>query len=427
MIPPMQLHSWIHHDNQADTKARSSRKSQVFRHVAAHRKLERQQRTWKLRASALDLYQTLQTPQERHVKAVEKHFTAVLDPLDTLSLPATDEIQSLIHFDQEYIIPALSGCLVCRVFPSAYLQDDVARYGYLARIAAIKARCSDPGLYNQALSLKAEAMRRLRERLPQLEESNRLPRAVLSLMFAESSCLNFEAADIHVQLLSAVNESYGLDLDDLISVLHQDVQRAAMTLTRTRFSMHDRSWASLEGELFHSRAPRKSLDSYQESSLEWIMIELRGALTALDILQRAESPQSSREAATFKCLHVMASLIDHYHDTTDQVEKYTALAAVYRIRRAAGMERVIICESTVFDSGRVIIPQLRELLAATYGDLPALRLWALYIGAKAGDDWFDQELGNHSKQMGFYDPEMLQGFLTGFERSGLGRWNWETV
>ncbi|KAL6252813.1 hypothetical protein RBB50_000532 [Rhinocladiella similis] len=427
MIPPAQLHSWIHHDNQADTKARSSRKSQVFRHVAAHRKLERLQRTWKLRASALDLYQTLQTPQERHAQAVEKHFTAVLDPLNTLPLPATDEIRSLLQFDQEYIVPALSRCSLHRVSPPAYLQDDVAAYGYLARTAAIKACCSDPKGYNQALSLKAEAMRRLRESLPQLEESNRLPRAVLSLMFAESWCHNYEAANVHVQLLWAVNERYGLDINDLISVLYQDVQRAAMTLTRTGFLMHDKLWASLEGELFHSPAPRKSLDSGQELPLERIMIKMRGALTALDITQRAESPQSSRDAATFKCLHVMASLIDHYHDTTDQVEKYMALAAVYRIRRAANMERVTICENTMFDSGRVVIPMLRELLAASCGDPPALRLWALYVGTLAGDDWFDQEFNNHSKEMGFCDSGMIKGFLAGFERPEQSRSNWETV
>ncbi|KAK6387135.1 hypothetical protein LTS17_000401 [Exophiala oligosperma] len=427
MIPPTQLHSWIHHDNQADIKSRSSRKSQVFRHVAAHRKLERLQRTWKLRASALDLYQTLQTPQERHAQAVEKHATAELGPLDTLPLPATEEIRGLLQFDLESIVPALSRCPIRRVSPTAYLQDDVAAFGYLARTAAIKARCSDPRGYNQALSLKAEAMRRLRESLPQLQESNRLPRAVLSLMFAESWCRNYEAADVHVQLLSAINEHYGLDLNDLISVLYQDVQRAAMTLTRTRFLMHDNSWASLEGEFFHSRAPTKSLHGGQESPLEWITTEMRGALTALDALQRDETLQSSRDAAAVKCLHALATLLDHYHDITDQVEKYTALAAVYRIRRAADMERVTICEKTMFDSGRVIIPRLRELLVATFGDPPALRLWALYVGTLAEDDWFDQEFNNHSKKMGLGGSGMIEGFLAGFERPEQSRSNWETV
>src|ERR1700742_112383 len=181
------VHSWIHHDSQPDNKSHSSTKSQVFRHVAAHRKLKRQQRTLKLRASALDILKALQVPY-KEVPSVDNRLDGSGDPFDALPIPLTPEISDLLHFDRVHLSPALSGSKIAVMPSSIFLQDELAVHGYLARIAAIKWRCcSDDKAFNTMLKMKAEAMRQLRISLPQTNPT-RLPRAVMALMFTENWC-----------------------------------------------------------------------------------------------------------------------------------------------------------------------------------------------------------------------------------------------
>ncbi|KAK5210223.1 hypothetical protein LTR99_009302 [Exophiala xenobiotica] len=407
---------------ETDTKSLSSRKSEVFRHVAAHRKLERLQRAWKLRASALDLYQTLQLPPKRQSQELDKSFVGSIDPFDSLPLPATTEVYHLLQFDQLYISPALDHSKIPRQPSSTYLHDELSAYGFLARIAAIKARCADFGAFHQALKLKAEAMRRLREILPHMNDITRLSRAVMSLMYAESWCDNYQAADVHLQLLGVMNNRHGLETTDLICILHQDIQRATLTLARTHFSMQDKIWNALEGDFIHSFAAGGDLEAGPQGPFGWILREMTTAFTALDVLQRSDAPRNIRNAAAIKCLHIMGSIVNHYHSTSDTVEKYTALAVLYRIRRAADMERIPLCARDIYDSGRAILPRLRELLIATSHDEPAMRLWVLSVGSMAGDSWFKQEFSHLAKTLGLHDPAAVSGLLSDFEfstRAGL--------
>src|ERR1700742_657960 len=96
------VHSWIHHDTQPNSKTHSSTKSQVFRHVAAHRKLKRQQRTLKLRASALDVLKTLQVPHKDSLP-LGTHLSRAGDPFDTLPIPITPYIHALLEFDRIHL------------------------------------------------------------------------------------------------------------------------------------------------------------------------------------------------------------------------------------------------------------------------------------------------------------------------------------
>lgn len=349
MTSAVKILSWIHHDVQTDTKSLSSRKREVFRHVAAHRKLERLQRAWKLRASALDLYQALQNPAKRH-QELDNRLIGNFDPFDSQPLPATTEVYRLLQFDQVYVAPALDRSQIPRQPSSTYLQDELSAYAFLAPIAAIKARCADFGVFHQALKLKAEAMRRLRESLPHINDTTRVSRAVMSLMYTESWCDNYQAADVHLQLLGAVNNHHGLETDHLICILHQDVQRATLTLSRTHFSMHDKAWHALEGDFSQSLTTGGDLEARPQGPFGWILWEMSTAFTALNVLRNI------RNAAAIKCLHIMGLIVDRHYSTSDRVEKYVALAVLYRIRRAADMERIPLCAREIYDSGRAILP-----------------------------------------------------------------------
>ena len=199
MTETASFHSWIHHDCQADSKTQSSTKSQVFRHVAAHRKMKRQQRTLRLRASALDVLKTLQVPC-KDLPLIDKHFSGTVDPFDTLPIPTSLQIENLIHFDRVHLSPALNTSKITITPSPEYLQDPLAVHGHLARIAAVKWRCcGDQKSYDIMLKFKAEAMQKLRVNLLQTEMIQ-LPRAVMALMFTENWCRNNESAVIHVRL-----------------------------------------------------------------------------------------------------------------------------------------------------------------------------------------------------------------------------------
>jgi hypothetical protein len=198
-------------------------------------------------------------------------------------------------------------------------------------------------------------------------------------MYAESWCDNYQAADVHLQLLGVMNNRQGLETTDLICILHQDIQRATLTLARTHFSMQDKIWNALEGDFIHSFAAGEDLEAGPQGPLAWILREMTTAFTALNVLQRSDTPRNIRNAAAIKCLHIMGSIVNHYHSTSDTVEKYTALAVLYRIRRAADMEQIPLCAREIYDSGGAILPRLRELLIATSHDEPAMRLWVLSV------------------------------------------------
>lgn len=247
----------------------------------------------------------------------------------------------------------------------------------------------------------------------------------MSLMYAESWCDNYQAADVHLQLLGLMNNRHGLETNDLICILHQDIQRATLSLARTHFSMHDKVWNALEEDFIHSLAKGGDLDFGPRGPYGWILMEMSAAFTALDVLQRPETPRNIRNAAPIKCLHIMGSIVNKYHSTSDTVEKYTALAILYRIRRAADMERIPLCARKIYDSGRAILPRLRELLIATCDDEPAIRLWVLFVGSMAGDNWFEQEFSYLAEKLGLQDPAGVSGLLSEFELPARARLNLE--
>jgi hypothetical protein len=350
---------------------------------------------------------------------VDKHFTGGVDPFDTLPIPITPQINDLLHFDRIHLSPAL-GVSKIKVAPSwSYLQDELAVHGYLARIAAIKWRCcEDEASFDIMLKLKAEAMQQLRVNLPQTEPT-RLPRAVMALMFTENWCRNLEPALIHVRLLEAIHNHHGLPIEDLINILHADVQRAALTLETTMFAMDEQNWGILEADLAQSPKAEREVDS--QVSLQQILAEMQEALAALDLLRTSETLHKTRQAATIRCLHVMGLLLDYYAQSQDNTEKYTALAALYRLRREAKMEAILVCGVSVFHAGKAIIPRLRELLVVARNDPPRLRLWVLSVGAMSGDVWFEQELKRQTHALGIHDSKHLEKVLGSFERRSFSQ------
>ncbi|EXJ69913.1 uncharacterized protein A1O5_06986 [Cladophialophora psammophila CBS 110553] len=412
------VHSWIHHDSQADSKSLSSQKSQVFRHVAAHRKWTRHQRTCKLRASALDLYHTFQV-QGKQSPQIETHFTGSCDPFDTLAVPHTSQIDELLQFDYKLLSPAFGVSKIPQHRASMFLQDELAAYGFLARIATIKARFDpNPEVFNFILKLKAKAMQQLRLNLSQTAIA-RLPRAVISLLYAETWCQNLEAVTVHVRLLEAINNHHGLKPDDLICILHSDIQRATLTLGSPLFMMDDKTWDIYEADY----APSPQSEDNDSNDIQWpqlrLLVNMRNALMALDVLQASEMSKAVRQSATIKFLHIMRVLVDQYNTSSDNIEQYTALAALYELRREANMEKIPLGAINVYDAGKLILSRIRQLLGLVSDDPPSLRLWVLFVGTMSGDNWFKQEFQRQVSGLGLVNADDIRTALHVIEHREL--------
>jgi hypothetical protein len=386
------IHSWIRHEPLTSKKIQPATKSQVFRHVAAHRKLKRQQRTLKLRASALNTLRTLEVPSAQlPTPPPEDLLNGNLDPFDCLAVPLTPEISDLIQFDRIHVEPAFRQSKITLQPSSAFLQDALAAYGYLARIAAVKARCcQDSDALGLMLRFKADAMARLRSSLA-TTEPNLLARAVLSLIYTENWCQNPKATAVHMRLLENIHTHHRLDIRDMICILHSDVQQASGTLDTTMFVMNEDNWDRLEASCNKIRPHSAAVEVEVDGAPRQILVEMRNALLAIDLLDLSTSTQAVRHSATIKCLHVMSWLLDRYNLSPDVVEKYTALAAFYRIKRAANMEKWQCAGVRIFNCGKILLPRLRQLLESATSDPLNLRLWALAIGIEAGDTWFKEE------------------------------------
>ncbi|KIX99485.1 uncharacterized protein Z520_05061 [Fonsecaea multimorphosa CBS 102226] len=412
------FHSWIHHDSQADRDSLSSQKSQVFRHVAAHRKWERLQRTRKLRASALNVYHTFQE-QGQPRSQIDTHFAGSCDPFDTLPIPHTYQVNELLQFDQRHLSPALAKSIIS-LHPSAtFLQDELAAYGFLARIAAVKARCDPhPEAFNVVLKLKDKAMQQLRLNLSQTPLA-RLPKAVMSLLFAETWCYNLEAVAVHLRLLEVINSHSGLDTDDLICVLHSDIQRATLTLGSPLFTVDGNTWDILEAEYTAFLWPQSDADT----SIQWPqlqpLVDMKKALVALHVLKTSEVSEAVRQAATIKFLHIMRTLLEQYRTSPDDVEQCVALAALYRLRLEANMERIPLFKITVYNAGKEILSRLQELLTVISNDAPSVRLWVLFVGTMSGDHWFREEFTIQAQTLGLTSTDRIKACLDVFEEQGV--------
>jgi hypothetical protein len=321
--------------------------------------------------------------------------------LGVLPFPATPEIDGLLNFDQLYLSSALTGSKIPVHTSLVYLQDNLAAPGYLAFIAAMKLRCSfDPLTLKTMLDLKAEAMLLLRQEVHQTAPS-RLARAVMSLLYTEVACQNTEAAAVHANLLETINYRHGLEADDLISLLYLDIQHSTMYLAPPLFKMDRITWDIFEIEYAPTRRPKT--DFYEE--LGWpsrrLLIEMRQAFIALDLMRTPSLPQNMRRAAVVKFLHIMTLVLRAYNSSSDHVEQYTALAVLFRLRREAKMEQIPLGATTIFDAGTVIISRLRELLMSSQNDPPNLRTWVLAIGATSGDVWFKDR---YERELNNFDP-----------------------
>ncbi|OQU96887.1 hypothetical protein CLAIMM_02908 [Cladophialophora immunda] len=415
------IHSWIHHDSQADRKSLSSQKSQVFRHVAAHRKWKRLQRTWNLRASALTLYHTFQD-QGKQSPQLETYFAGSYDPFDSLAIPHTSQIDELLQFDRIHLSPAFGSSKIPLHPSAAYLQDELAAYGFLARIAAIKARCNpDQEAFNVVLKLKAKAMQQLRTNLSQTDFS-RLPLAVMSLLYAETWCRNLEAVAVHLGQLEVINNRYELSAADLICILHSDIQRASLTLENPLFMMDNNAWEILEADcagFLWPEWPEADAANNIQCPQRRLLLDMRNALVALDILKASETLQAGQQAVIIKFLHIMRATLERYNTSSDNIEQCAALAALYRLRLEANMERIPLFGITCFDAGKVILPKLKELLTTISNDPPNMRLWILFVGTMSSDDWFKEEFKMQADRLGLVDSEDVKAVLNVFEHRDL--------
>ena len=175
--------------------------------------------------------------------------------------------------------------------------------------------------------------------------------------------------------------------------------------------MEEEHWRLLEADFPEPPAWYEDLDS--EITLLHLLMELQVGLVALHLIQSPETLHNVRQATTARCLHVLIEMLDYYNMSTEITEKYTALAALYQLRRDAKMEAIPMCGITIYHGGRMIIPRLRQLLSMAFNDPHGLRQWALSVGAASGGIWFKEQLAaDETCQEGTNDfEEMFAGLL----------------
>ena len=88
--------------------------------------------------------------------------------------------------------------------------------------------------------------------------------------------------------LEAIHSHHGLHTEDLINILHADVQRAALTLDTTMFAMDEPSWVIMEAEL--GQLPQAVPEFDSKVSLQQIIAEMKEALAALYVIPTPGTP-----------------------------------------------------------------------------------------------------------------------------------------
>lgn len=180
-------------------------------------------------------------------------------------------VNYLITFYREYHLPMQHWRRVDSARTSSYankffqhiinaLQDGCTGYAYLSGYAAMIANITqDRGMATKALELRSHAYAKLHERLSddRADAPTSLPWTLYSFFTSAINAHDFVAAGIHGRALRdilqpEVKSGYAsCDVVLLNSILWQDTQRAALTLTRPLFDLRAMTMRLISGQFFN--------------------------------------------------------------------------------------------------------------------------------------------------------------------------------
>jgi len=415
------------------------------------------------------------------------------DPFSALPIPVDARDNSLIAFYRDFELPTLyfldtkswvtsAACMKDWSLCTNGLQDPCFAYAFLARNATVASMVSPSStLTKQALVYRTRSTALLRSKIADKQQlvTSQTLWAIHGLFGAEVLARNLAAAAVHGKMLRYLFEKWSetnkVDLEVLGRALYNDIQLAAMFLTRPSFDLdkwipeiYAPSWnAAAQALPSLSAASTTFLDpSIDSDGLRSLFIMRREATIVWwqSSLNR-ETPRASPLVMNWLLSRNLISqgrLINHYLDTTERyndsgglqldhlcTQAYLSLAALLWTR--AGSTNPVVCGAPLFDAEPNILRYLRSALArseitlnpsqlAKYANA---RLWALYVGAgveqaqaKAGVDpskgWFNSRLAKQAKLMGLLSWQQVRQVLEGFLYSDHLRphgsqWFWKTM
>jgi len=384
------------------------------------------------------------------------------DPFDTFPVSIDPKVNDLMSFCRDYLPPSpsslepRSGAKPSTVprdwqICVAALHDQCIAYGYLSRYAAVMASMThDSDLAMRALAYRNQSSALLRVRLatePVLSNV-RTFWSVSGLLSAEIALNDPCGAAVHANFLALwfqAQKDGEVNLDLLHEALFHEVQRTAISLTRTFFDVdkwipeqYQTKWKEISDSLpLSSRAASRALDpSVGNPRLREILIELRELLEALklNIMNPTSASPSVFGLISSHCLVCELQLLNYYLDICAQ------LPMVQRPEDPAGgstndanIEAYTSLAALVFFTANpnILIELQRAMSQSEAGTRPysRLRLWALYVGAtaeqaqvrpnpqlgsSAGPTWFNVRFAEQAKRMGLLSKPEIENVLRGF-------------
>ena len=422
------------------------------------------------------------------------------DPFDALPVTIDARINDLLCILRDYVIPTVYNLQVRTRFmvdqSAAAWKDsvtalhvDVTAYAQVARAAGFYAAIS-PSPKNQqyALVFRNKATRALRSGLIKsggeaTSMDKNLPQSIFILMSVELFSKDYDTAAVHSRALLTFFRNLKPEaftpatMSLLYKVLYNDVQRAAMSLTRTTFDMNLDGWTARtlsvlwrgakdfapNLEMMAKQALSTAID---DPALYDIFLEVR-QLAVLFALVLADTPGIQQSTWYYIMNRITLSegrlinyfvdtisgahphdrstptsdhplLSDKLHNARSYTYAHTALAAIYQIRRNGNNDSLpLLNKATMWNAGSRILSSMRRYLqlAQTHQTpeertrYAPLRLWTLFVGAMAEqiptravleDDstrdkkWFTRKFGEQARAMGLVEWKSVRDVLAGF-------------
>ena len=376
------------------------------------------------------------------------------DPFDALPEQMTATVNSLLSFERDCIFPSIKE-LELRMTEKenafretaftatwidetkAYLYDSIAIHSYLSRIATNRYMItSRPEFLDAAHQFRRKGVASLKQYMTSTSQIDvlRLYRALLILLFADSSLGDRDAFHQHLAVLKDVFESHhdvlfndpSFNLHHFISVIYFEVQYAVMGLSKTSLDLSPRGWVEKQfmtlwqevGPTFAFSRLRadQNLDPALDGDLRSLYLDAREILDIITQLRKHTllNTSSTWFYAISKAILTIGRLVNLFvhldidsvlHNAEDVnmpaskirgLEVASAsLCAVYWLRELSGIENIPIDKMCLFTWNPTMLGKLRQILAAYDGvvgqTMPQqdatgnfrLSLWIVWTGAMA--------------------------------------------
>jgi hypothetical protein len=376
------------------------------------------------------------------------------DPFATTVVVVDPVVNHLITFYREYHLPLQHWRRVDASRTSSYattffqhivnaLQDSCTGYAYLSGYASLIAnRTHDTAMATVALDFRARAYMHLHERLAQgwAHAQTSLAWTLYSFFTSSINGHDFAAAEIHGRALRDILQAMPSWDDErlLNSLLWQDLQRAALTLTRPLFDLRRMTKSLVAGPFFslvwrNMRHARLKDTTALDAKVANIFSETSYLLFMTDGHThgqfRLTKPAIRQTAA--RSLVLEGQLLNHYVDKTADIaatpdsEKSNhrdicvLLAGLYWLRRAGHHEGFRVKSKSpepygnIYDSGTQIRERIRRAMMDArpmeMSSDPTLLLWILYVGSvieqnlDSPDMWFNRVFAAQALRMDLAD------------------------